>query len=70
MARYGPHVTITLWQYTSQRTVAGIGESTAEVFFGTADDYRVFKSGAVNAAHEAALRVPAPPPRVADLAAP
>lgn len=56
----------TLWQYTSQRAVPGIGESTAEVFFGTANDYAVFKAGAVNAARQAALRAPIASARVAD----
>lgn len=46
----------TLWQYSGKRDAAGIGETTAEVFFGTRADYENFKVGTGNIARKAALR--------------
>jgi lysozyme len=47
----------TLWQFTSAKTVAGIGDDVAEtVFFGTREQYAGFKSGRSNAGRSAAVR--------------
>ena len=44
----------TLWQYSSSVTVPGIGNNVAEnVFFGTGDQYALFKAGSNNAARAA-----------------
>jgi lysozyme len=45
----------TLWQYAGKLNVPGIGpDTTGDVFFGTEDQYRAFKLGAVNVARVAA----------------
>lgn len=60
----GPNLAIkgenpwTLWQYTDEQLLPGIGHRVdANVFFGTPDQYTLFKNGRVNAALDVARRV-------------
>jgi lysozyme len=46
----------TLWQYSGTEVVPGVGDrTTTEVFFGTEDQYQLFRSGKTNAALAASL---------------